>query len=508
MEDQDEGDVTTHTSTIAPTAATSPTPPKVKPTSSAATASAAKTTVSSKAGIASTDPSAIANTAGVATGGSGGLKGLPIGSVGSGLVALKRSVSPSTTSHSNTSREGHLLSIGSVLPSSSTSTAAGVGVPPDSPAPRSASAAAELNVRGSLTLLKTKTAGSRRRRSVADIEGAQDEPIATVPAVSLNIDPARSSIEGNSSAADAAEDQSSDQAVQTRRPLTSTTTSRLTRTPSATTAATALPVAVPISSLTSRNAAAVAHVSLDLNSYTDEMQQHNQHEDENEDYQEDDHDDGDGDYQDPSGGGTSSGEVYLKQCPQCTRKFNPLPFEKHVKVCSQVFMRKRKAFDSAKMRVEANPDLQSFLESEGKGPGGKLNRKGKSQGGSAKGAPVQPPTTTNKWKEESEAFRAAMKAARDLAAAIAKGGPLPPPVASAPNSSLVPCPHCDRRFSAKAAERHIPSCQNIIAKPSSLRRGGGGNASKGMSAAGSTGGSNGSNGSSNANAKPGSRSWQ
>ena len=84
------------------------------------------------------------------------------------------------------------------------------------------------------------------------------------------------------------------------------------------------------------------------------------------------------------------------------------------------------------------------------------------------------------WKDESNAFREAMKAAREVSKAIATGAPLPPPTPSAPDPSLVLCPHCTRRFSAKAADRHIPQCQNIIAKPSTLKRGGGLNASKGL----------------------------
>jgi hypothetical protein len=67
-----------------------------------------------------------------------------------------------------------------------------------------------------------------------------------------------------------------------------------------------------------------------------------------------------------------------------------------------------------------------------------------------------------------------MKAAREFAKAKAEGKPLPPPVASAPDPSLVPCPHCGRTFNQKAAERHIPQCQNIKAKPSALKRGAGG----------------------------------
>ena len=51
----------------------------------------------------------------------------------------------------------------------------------------------------------------------------------------------------------------------------------------------------------------------------------------------------------------------------------------------------------------------------------------------------------SKWQLESNAFRASMRAAREVTKAIATGAPLPPPVASAPDPSLVQCPHCSRR---------------------------------------------------------------
>ena len=86
-----------------------------------------------------------------------------------------------------------------------------------------------------------------------------------------------------------------------------------------------------------------------------------------------------------------------------------------------------------------------------------------------------------KWKNQSQAFREAMKAARDVSHAISTGAPLPPPTISAPDPSLIPCPHCSRRFNEKAAERHIPLCTSIKAKPTKLSKGGGLGASAGVS---------------------------
>ena len=75
------------------------------------------------------------------------------------------------------------------------------------------------------------------------------------------------------------------------------------------------------------------------------------------------------------------------------------------------------------------------------------------------------PNTPSKWKQQSDMFRQAMKSSRDVTKALESGAPLPPSVPSAPDPSLVPCPHCGRRFNGKAADRHIPQCQNIKAKP-------------------------------------------
>lgn len=160
------------------------------------------------------------------------------------------------------------------------------------------------------------------------------------------------------------------------------------------------------------------------------------------------------------------------ECPDCGRKFNPIPYEKHVKICAKVFQQKRKAFDSAKMRIEAIPELVEIKSKE--------KRVGSKKKPMAKQAPAGDDRPINgtkqaKWKEQSEAFRAAMKAARQYSDAVKTGAPLPPPpVASAPDPSLILCENCGRRFNEKAAERHIPQCKNIKAKPKVLLRGSGG----------------------------------
>ena len=70
-------------------------------------------------------------------------------------------------------------------------------------------------------------------------------------------------------------------------------------------------------------------------------------------------------------------------------------------------------------------------------------------------------------------LKAAEEAGVDLAT-------LPPP-APPEYDDRVPCPHCGRRFNAMAAERHIPKCTSIMAKPKTLARGGGATISRQMS---------------------------
>jgi hypothetical protein len=379
------------------------------------------------------------------------------GTLPAGIVALKRSVSPSTASQS--SRDGHLVGLGTI-PLGASATASG-GT--QSPLPRS-----EVNVRGSLTLLKTKAASSRRRRSVADIEGAQN-----VAAGDANEDTVAGGV-GNST----------DQPLtrreifpEDRTPVTPAAAS-VARRPTQSSASQPSqpqqqPQGVPPARVPPR-------VALDLTGF-----------------QADD-DDADPDYnhgnEDDMGPPADGGPKV--PCAHCGRTFNPQSYQRHAKICEKVFIRKRKTFDSAKMRIEGNPDLKEFVDHGGadvpnaragskKGAKPALERKLSSKEHAATTTAATPGA---KWRHQSDAFRAALRSARETTEAVASGAPLPPPIASAPDPSMKQCPHCSRRFNANAAERHIPVCQGIRAKPAALRRGGGGNASNGAGGMASTSG--------------------
>ncbi len=177
------------------------------------------------------------------------------------------------------------------------------------------------------------------------------------------------------------------------------------------------------------------------------------------------------------------GEVPTEECPDCGRKFIPSAFAKHVKICAKVFMQKRKKFDSTKQRLQGegvDPELKKVYEKSKK-----QEMKAQKMGAAPKKHEEQPVGGAgggeSKWKQQSSAFREAMKAAREYAKAKERGEEPPPPMISAPDPSLIPCPNCGRRFNEMAANRHIPQCKNIKAKPTVLKRGGGINAAGGAS---------------------------
>jgi hypothetical protein len=146
-------------------------------------------------------------------------------------------------------------------------------------------------------------------------------------------------------------------------------------------------------------------------------------------------------------------DVELQGCPDCDRKFRPEALARHVGICKKVFLQKRKVFDSKRKRLTDNPELLQSKQSS--------SSMGRSASNSAGGGAA-------KWRQDSEAFREAMKGAREYNSAIASGAP-PPVIASRPDPSYIQCPHCSRRFNQTAGERHIPVC-NSKSRPQALKR--------------------------------------
>ncbi|KAL0214703.1 hypothetical protein P9112_006887 [Eukaryota sp. TZLM1-RC] len=114
----------------------------------------------------------------------------------------------------------------------------------------------------------------------------------------------------------------------------------------------------------------------------------------------------------------------LEQCPKCKRQFHADRIGKHSSVCKAKPLSKHKRHHSEKTESPS----QSARDSKPK-----------------------------KWELQSNHLRAMIRANKGLPPE--EGVPLPPPV------DTVSCPHCNRKFSESAAERHIPICSRVIHRP-------------------------------------------
>lgn len=172
---------------------------------------------------------------------------------------------------------------------------------------------------------------------------------------------------------------------------------------------------------------------------------------------------------------SSTGSASMVPCPCCGRSFAADRVEKHVKVCAAAAKKTRKVFDSRHARLgEYEEEMRSVARNRPRPSAPPPARSAPGGGGEGK---------LPKWKAQSSALRQAMEYNRKMAEAKKNGIALsslpPPPATSAEADDRIECPHCQRKFNAKAAERHIPKCSEIRAKPSTLRRGAGGGAAKG-----------------------------
>jgi hypothetical protein len=52
----------------------------------------------------------------------------------------------------------------------------------------------------------------------------------------------------------------------------------------------------------------------------------------------------------------------LLQCPDCSRSFMEASYAKHIKICKNVFIKKRKKFDSTLMRIRDDPEMKSMAQ--------------------------------------------------------------------------------------------------------------------------------------------------
>jgi hypothetical protein len=128
-------------------------------------------------------------------------------------------------------------------------------------------------------------------------------------------------------------------------------------------------------------------------------------------------------------------------CSICSRNFREDRLERHMKICEKQASKKRKVFGESAERLKLQEKLKEEARQE------------------AEEKKAKKPT----WKQQSEAFQHAMKAATAI-----KNGEAPPPELEPPEDDRTPCPHCGRKFAKDTAERHIPKCSQTKAKPNAV----------------------------------------
>lgn len=150
-------------------------------------------------------------------------------------------------------------------------------------------------------------------------------------------------------------------------------------------------------------------------------------------------------------GGSSTAAAGLYPCSICNRSFASDRIEQHEDACQKA-NKKRKAFDSTKQRLQGTEAASYY-------------RKGKTT--KAPSDAIRGGAQKPNWRQKHEDFIKAIRYAKQATQYEKSGGrlaDLPPPPPSH-NPDYIQCPHCGRNYAPNVAERHIPKCVNIQAKP-------------------------------------------
>ena len=146
----------------------------------------------------------------------------------------------------------------------------------------------------------------------------------------------------------------------------------------------------------------------------------------------------------------------IQECEHCGRNFLASRLARHQAVCQgRKKAAQRRQFNARAQRLAEGAELNVPNAPTPEGPS-RAER-------------------NERLKRQSEALRAAIKSARtavDPSAAMQSDhAPVDPPapIEEMPDDR-VECPHCNRRFAPGPAERHIAKCQEIRAKPTTLKR--------------------------------------
>jgi len=145
--------------------------------------------------------------------------------------------------------------------------------------------------------------------------------------------------------------------------------------------------------------------------------------------------------------------VSLVSCDICGRKFGENRIAKHRNVCVKSTKKQRKVFNMSNARKKGT-DLENFNAPPPSNRVKQIAQKKKN------------------WRTKHEDFINSIRYAKEVTTKMKQGlkaSDLPPPPPSK-NPDYVQCPHCERRFNQKAADRHIPKCKDIKAKPRALKK--------------------------------------
>ncbi|UXI21083.1 hypothetical protein NH340_JMT07026 [Sarcoptes scabiei] len=181
---------------------------------------------------------------------------------------------------------------------------------------------------------------------------------------------------------------------------------------------------------------------------------------------------------------SSSGSLQeLVPCHLCGRKFLQNRLEKHLIICKKIKEKKRQLFDAAKQRAENldkinHCDVDPSLTKQIAQPKRKINEQNNNDRSTNKSKEPPPPSSSSSskkqsnWRQQHQEFIRTIRAARGAPIideddddnnnynrdydGNGKDGdrnktkPLP--------SNVIECPTCNRRFSIKAADRHLKWC--------------------------------------------------
>jgi hypothetical protein len=164
---------------------------------------------------------------------------------------------------------------------------------------------------------------------------------------------------------------------------------------------------------------------------------------------------------------TETPHLNLARCSGCSRRFKPDRLGRHEATC-QGKKSKRATFDS-KSRALPKEALQASITRQSSSAGSSEE----SLGGAK--STRKTPRKKAKWKQQHEEFQAMLRSSgsvRDSRSAGAGEKGVEPATDSL--DDRVACPHCNRKFNQEVADRHIPRCADVKAKPNGMLKKGGG----------------------------------